>query len=327
MIKNKILPLLFFFIFISPFSISAQAGRQIGLSVIPPRVEILIEPGKSVTREIKIRNDSSSKKTVDSVIKNFIVKDDKGTPIQLDASIDQDQARWAASQWVSITPSSIVLLPGEIKSFIITVTAPTNATPGGHYAMILHSPKYEASSLAPGSIIQTIVGTLLYISVPGDVKQDAFIEKFVTEPRISEYGPVTFNLTIQNLSDIHIAPKGKITIDNFIGKKINEININATNIFPYTKRVLNPVLANKWLFGRYKASLLANYGSKGGLLTANLYFWVIPWKILLITITILVIIISIIILLKHKPHLPRENNEFEKIDQLKNQYQDNKPVS
>lgn len=302
-------------------------GGQIGLSVIPPRVEVIIEPGKVVTREIKIRNDSSSKKTVDSVIKNFIVKDDRGTPIQLEETIDKDQARWAASQWVSITPSSIVILPGELKSFTITVTAPENATPGGHYAMILHSPKYEATSLTPGSVIQANVGTLLYISIPGDIKQDAFIEKFITEPEMNEYGPITFNLTIQNLSDIHIAPKGKITINDFFGKKTGEINIEATNIFPYTKRVLNPVLTNKWLIGRYKASLLANYGSKGGLLTASLYFWVIPWKILLIIFAILVIIISIIILIKHRPRLPHENNEFQKIDQLKNQYQDNKPVS
>jgi hypothetical protein len=160
---------------------------------------------------------------------------------------------------------------------MLTVLAPQDALPGGHYAMVLHSPDAKSTLQETGAAIQTNVGTLVYITVPGDIKQDARIDRF-TAPSFSEYGPIPFNNIITNLSDIHIKPLGSIKITNWLGGKTADLLLEDKNIFPYTTRNFENLLDKKYLFGRYKAQFLAGYGTNGQALAATLYFWVIPWK-------------------------------------------------
>jgi hypothetical protein len=192
---------------------------------------------------------------------------------------------------------------------------PINALPGGHYAMVLHSPDKSVSLLdSTGASIQTKVGTLVYITIPGKITENAIIKDFIA-PKFSEFGPIDFKTTIQNLSDVHIKPAGNITITNMIGlKKYIQFNDKGINIFPEKIREFENQLNKKWLLGRYKAELNAVYGTAGGVATAVIFFWVIPWRFLILIITAAIIIAIIILTLKKKNTGTKET--IEKVDEL-----------
>ena len=311
------------------FAGNAVAQSAMGLSAIPPRLEVTANPGSVVTKEIKVRNESKTEKIITTSSKDFIVTDDNGTPIQVQGT-DDSANRWASSAWIQVSPSNFKLKPGETKSLMLTIITPDDALPGGHYAMILHSPKNESVLTSTGSFIETNVGTLLYITVPGDIKEKALIKEF-TAPFFSEYGPINFNTIVTNLSDIHITPAGSIAIKNWFGGKTADLALTPTNIFPNTSRSLQNTLAQKWLFGRYTAQLNAGYGTTGQMLAATIIFWVIPWKLMImVTLAILLAVAIYFLVKKNTPPTvtPVENEqviELEKeLETLKKKYQDRK---
>lgn len=304
----------------------AYAQNALGISAIPPRLEVTVAPGKTVTKEIKVRNESASEKIMATSVKDFIVTDDKGTPIQIE-NVDETENRWAASSWVQVSPSTFKLKPGETKSLLLTVVVPDNATAGGHYAMVLHTPSNEASITQNGAAIQTNVGSLVYITIPGKIRQDARITKF-TAPQFSEFGPINLNTTIQNLSDIHIAPTGSITVTNWFGGKTATIALDSLNIFPFTSRNYLSVLNRKWLFGRYEAQLQAGYGTTGQALVATIFFWVIPWRLIILLVTLVAIVLALISINKKSHYHSHDSEKVDELEEelknLKSKYKDRK---
>ena len=290
-----------------------KAQSIISITAIPPRLEVTVKTDNVITKTIKVRNESNSEKIINTNISDFIVNDNNGTPIKIETNSDDN--RWAASSWVQVSPTSLKLKPGETKSLTVTVMPPKNALPGGHYVMILHTPENLSSLSSTGASVQTEVGTLMYITIPGKIKEDALIKDF-TAPKFSEFGPIDFNSIIQNLSDIHIKPAGNIAITNTFGLKTTNLQFNkdGINIFPGKTREIKSQLDKKWLFGRYKAQLNAVYGTTGTVATAALVFWVIPWRLLILVGTGLIIITVIILILNKKNSNKKETTE--KVDEL-----------
>ncbi len=316
--------LLLFLVNLSLFSTQTLAQSAGGTSAIPPKLEIEVQPGKVVTKEVKVRNDSNTEKTVTVTIKDFAVFDDLGTPVQLE-DITQDDNRWAAASWLQISQRQVRLKAYETKSLMLSVLAPNDALPGGHYAMVLYSPDSSNSIDGTGAAIQTNVGSLIYITVPGNIKQDARIDRF-TAPKFSEFGPINFSTIITNLSDIHIKPLGAIKITNWLGGKTADLTLEDKNVFPYTTRSFENTLDKKYLFGRYKAQFLAGYGTNGGALAATLYFWVIPWRLILLVLFVLILLFIGIKYLTSRRRPGPQSPEIQKLEseleQLKNKYKD-----
>ena len=291
---------------------SVKAQSIEGLSTIPPRLEITVKPDGAATKTIKVRNESDGDKTVTISIEDFVVNDNNGTPTIVTAS--KEDNRWAASSWIQVSPSSVKLKAGETKSLNLTVLPPKNALPGGHYAMVIQSPDNNVTLSTTGSSIQPRVGTLVYITIPGDITQNAVIKNF-SAGKFFEFGPIDFATTIQNLSDIHIKPAGNITITNMIGmKSFIQFNKDGNNIFPGKTRDFENQLNKKWLFGRYKAELNAAYGSAGGVATAVVFFWVIPWRFMILVAAAIAVLIAVIIIIRNKSGGDKETEE--KVDEL-----------
>jgi hypothetical protein len=179
-----------------------------------------------------------------------------------------------------------------------------------------------------GATVETNVGTLVYITVPGDINENASIKEF-SAPKFLEYGPVDFKTIITNLSDIHITPAGSINIYDSFGFKTAQIKLDNTNIFPYTSREFINSLQRKLMFGRFKAQLNAVYGTTGQLLTATLFFWVIPYKLIALLLIIILTIILVIKLKKNNPptvitDTPQVEELEKELADLKKKYQDRK---
>lgn len=297
---KKILAIFSFCLFLVPFTTQVKAQSTSTLTAIPPKVQLTGAPGENLQETIKVRNDSEQEIVINSISKDFIVKDDKGTPIPVEEEV---ATRWSLSSWMQISPDKALMKPGDTQPVNVLIQIPQDATPGGHYAMILHSPDYSATMGQTGSKLSQNVGTLVYLTVEGDITENAEITRFETDKKMAEYGPINLTTEIENLSDVHIRPKGSIKVYNMLKQKVTDLNLEEVNIFPFQSRVLENEFPGKWRLGRYQAVLTTQYGSTNKTLQAMVYFWIIPWK--LITLILAVILTIIILLVTRKKKLDK----------------------
>jgi hypothetical protein len=263
-----------------------------------------IEAGGVEHQILKVRNGGDSEQAVIVKIQDFIVKDDKGTPVPVEEEIS---GRWAASTWVTVSPDKFTIKPGELKQLDLVIVVPNEALPGSHYAVVFYEPAEGITIEGTKSAVALNVGTLLYITVPGPITENAFVSR-ITLPKFSEYGPIPITTEIENLSDIHIQPTGAIKIYNWLGKLNSTLALDSEgkNIFPGRSRVYENVWPQKWGFGKYKAQLEASYGTQGQALTAAVSFWVIPWRIIVATVLLILVVTLLVIYFKRE----KQRKEF-----------------
>lgn len=312
--KNK--NLLKFFLTISLFfSTIGSVSAASTITAIPPRLELLVSPGETVNSILKVDNGSEASQNYTIFVDDFIVNDLLGTPIPLSENVS---SKWSLRKWIT-APSFVPVDAKTTQTVNITIKVPTTALPGGHYAMITYQPNAEVK---PGEMKKTAaiigqrVGTLVYVTVKGKVNEKANITSF-TVPKFTEKGPVEFTGSIENLSDIHLQPKGSISISNLFNQEIAKIPVQIGNIFPENSKLFTSVWNQKWGYGRYRADLNLLYGSKDTVLYATIFFWLFPIRLVIYTLVALVSILVIIILLskkgkRHQEELEREVQELQK---------------
>lgn len=258
----------------------AQSVRN--LTISPPTVSISANPGEAKEGKIKIINDSNETLSFIVDTQDYIVVDTVGTPNILPENTLNN--KYSAAAWLGVSPNKFTVEPGQKQELGYYMQIPADAKPGGHYAAIVFKPDVVKGEQSVGTTVSSQIGTLFYINVPGAIKEDASILSFLTN-WFNEYGPVNLKTQIENLGDLHIAPQGKISVTNIFGQKVETQDLPNHNIFPEATRDYENTVGKKWMFGPYKATLLASYGVNNNLpLSSTVTFWVIPWKIILLII-------------------------------------------
>lgn len=286
------------------------AGTTIVVS--PPRIDLTGKPGETLQQAIKVTNEGDTDIVVTAKVSDFIVQDDQGTPIKINVTAS---GRYLASPWFILDRPEFKLAPQETVNLVAVIEIPKDALPGGHYAGVFFSPVEKAALKGTGAVIVPDVGSLFGITIAGDIKYNALIKDFSVKSRFAEFGPVDFAATIENQSDTHIKPATSIEIYDMIGRKLDSLKLDETNIFPFTARTLKATWQTVWGLGRYTATLSAAYGP-GLLASRTLYFWIIPWRLIAAILVILLVILAVwIVIHRHLQH--REDHRDDEIDALK----------
>jgi len=281
----------------------ASAQQITKMTVSPPRLQARVNPGQVLQKTIKIHNGGDSEMALQIKIKDFIVSDDKGTPLPVQAKVAR---KWAASTWIQASPMKFIIRPGQTKMIDVAIVVPNNANPGGHYAVLFFQPVGSGVEKETASAVMPSVGSLFYLTVPGNIKENAFVVR-MNAPRWVEYGPVKITSEIENLSDVHIRPRGTVRIYNWFGKLNSTLKLGEKNIFPGTVRRYDNTWQQHFGFGKYRATLAAGYGQRGQALTATIFFWVIPWHIILAIILAVILVGAVVWYRRRKRMLPGDS--------------------
>lgn len=287
----------------SPLLAQEESPNELTLIAIPPRVgedrSLVLKPGDVTQQVIRLRNVSNQPITISSTPADFIIEDGT-TPTKVKDTAELN--RWSLANWMVITPSTQTVQPNQTVGISVLIQVPSDALPGGHYAMVTHKPVSSGEELDAQSAaaIAQEVGTLFYVVVDGPINEEAFIRDF-TFPKLTEYGPVPFSFKVDNVSDVHITPQINVEITNMFGKKINTIKLDPKNVFPFTDREFVGEWDAIWGTGFYTAKLTMAYGSNLQLAMAKTSFWLLPIK--LIIVIALLLLIGLIVILSIKSHL------------------------
>ncbi len=312
-------------IFLSNPTPSLAQEKQ-SLIAIPDRLgaegTLTAKPGEVIQTNVRFHNASNKPLTIISKAQDFIVKEDGSTPIPVEDTVSN---RWSLASWMVITPSLHTVQPKKTVEMQVVFEVPEDATPGGHYAMILHQPtddpqeKLQDQELT-GSGVSQRVGTLVYFIVEGHINEEAYLRNFKFKS-FQEFGPVPFSYQVSNQSDIHIHPRMKIDIFNMLGKKIDSIEIETKNIFPFNRRDFSGEWNRTWGLGLYKAELSMSYGDTGQVAVDVSKFWIVPIRIILAILLLLLLIAAAISAIKrHVGHKVKQ--EKDKVENLQKQIED-----
>ena len=251
-----------------------KAQDETGLSISPVVFELNVDPGDTLTNQVKIYNPTEFPQTVKMKVEDFSPVGEEGE-VMLDEP--DENSTYSLASWTTVSPETFTIGARDQQIVDFTIQVPTNGEPGGHYGSIVAMIS-GGSTEATGTTLSSKRGALVLLRVSGQIEEKLLVDTFQTEG-FSEYGPVDFDLKFKNEGNVHTRPAGFITITNMFGEQVAEIEIPQNNVIPDAIRQAGTTWNKKNLTGRYTATLVASYGSSNKeTITAVTTFTVFPWK-------------------------------------------------
>jgi len=269
-----------------PYKVETLLGdKVIGDFVLGPgKVELEIAPGESKTVEITVSNRIG--KTHEF---NLEVEDTTGSRDGSEAIIllGDDEGPYTLRDYISIPQKNFELEHNKRARVPVTITVPPDAEPGGRYGSVLVSTvtqeaeKGSDSGTSPSSAIVSRIGTLFFITVPGDVDTRGELKKFSTVPEKKWFqeGPIDFQILYGNTGSIHLNPYGELRIANMLGNEVGFVELEPWFAMPQSTRLREVTWDREFLFGKYTATIELNRGYDNIVDVMSYSFWVLPWKL------------------------------------------------
>ena len=272
----------------------------------PGKIELQLSPGQSQVVDLTVANRLGSDKVFSISEEDFTGSENPDQPVIL---LGSDRGPYSLKDDISI-PSLTIPIPFGYKAHVpITVTIPANAQPGALYGSVLVSVVSSPGTTTTTGVgasnpIITRIGTLFFVRIPGTVSTEGQLTGFslssgpvVWSNSLSKTSPILFNLLFKNTGDVYLTPNGTISVTNMFGSTIANISVDPWFAMPQSLRFRQVEWDPTFLFGRYVAHAVINRGYISAVTatdTADVVFWVIPWKIILLVFVGLVIIISLL---------------------------------
>jgi hypothetical protein len=259
-----------------PAKVFAQVPNSQGLAITPPVFELSANPGDTIVNTIRVDNLTEAPLPIDTFADNFTAIGEEGQ-----VGLSKEESAFSLATWISISPSSATLAAKASKTFEFTIKVPKNAEPGGRFGSVVFSTNGKKPDQGGGVGTGQEVGSLILLTLAGEVKERASIASFKTTQSVFEQGPISFETRIKNQGNVHIKPTGTITISDVFGKKQATIPVNSQNVLPDAIRKLSATWGSAGSFGKYTATLSLQYGQNKESMTASTTFFIIPWRLIL----------------------------------------------
>ena len=300
----------------NPFEVAAE-----GLTLSPPSFEMTLKPGEETAYTIQVTNPTKNLIELYPSAGNFTASGDDGQPkYEIGTTAIENTSAFSIASWIAFYTPKVALLPEQVVDFKFRIKVPDNAEPGGHYGIVFLGTKPPEEKDQKSQVaLSSMVGSLLLVRVPGDVREESHIEEF-SAPWFFFTPPVNFSIFLRNTGNIHIRPQGEIALTDWRGQTIDRMDINPKKggVLPESRRNFDiawrPDISHFWNIpvGKFRATLTVIYGQSSKTLSQQIAFWVIPkWLIITVGIFFALLIICIIFLIirrRRKKRLQRNHS-------------------
>jgi len=279
---------------------AANANAAQGIQISPTLVQLNGSKGNTYNINLGVTNVTGTDLLYRTSITDFGASGETGSPhIFINTKLTPASS---VRTWVNVLPE-FTLVAHQARTVTAQITIPSNAEPGGHYGVI------QFSGTAPtvkstGVGLSASAGVLLLVTVAGNINEQANLASFYTSSAVNgkensffESGPAYLIVRIQNVGNVHVEPIGNISVTDMFGNVVASLPVNKdkSNVLPNSIRRFTGAKVNKdWMFGRYTANLTLSYGTHGQAITGTIYFWVIPYRLILVVLLVLATVIYIL---------------------------------
>lgn len=277
-------------------SVPTQAGYSVeGLNSVddkvvgdfvvgPGKTELTIEPGTSKTVEIIVSNRTGITRDFNLVVEDAAGSNDPSVPIVL---LGSDTGPYTLKDYIQLPVTKITLNHNERARIPVTIAVPIDAEPGGRYGSVLLTTATRDGSpstsdgASPSSAIISRVGTLFFLTIPGDTLTQGELQSIKTVPDKTFFtnGPINFQILFENKGDLHLNPYGEIRITNMLNEEVGFVELDPWFSLPKSLRSREIAWNRELLIGRYTATAHINRGYNDIVDTKEVTFWVLPWKV------------------------------------------------
>jgi hypothetical protein len=206
--------------------------------------------------------------------------------------------RYGLTSWMTLGQDRIVVDPNETEKVPITIENKESLSPGGHYGAILATPTNTGSDPKKVAINQVLT-TLLFVKKQGGEVYRLGLQDIKVQSHLFT-APSGISLRFQNSGNVHVIPRGLITVTDPGGRVIKQgvINDGSAIILPQTFRQLSAPLnttADAWMPGRYHLKVAYRYDGQASLQYKEMSFYYFNGWYLIVFILILAALIFIIV--------------------------------
>jgi hypothetical protein len=283
-----------------PYAVESLSGTNLAVGdfvVGPGRIEVEVKPGETVTRMISVTNRISGERTFQLGVEDMSGSADASAAVVL---LGDKNGPYTLKDNISFSSKTFTLNLGERAQVPISITMPPNAEPGGYYGAVvvstIQNSKSDTENAGAKSPIIARIGTLFFITVPGETNYAGSVTNFSTKNNQwwFEKGPIDLNILYENTGAIHLNPYGEVTVTNMLGEQVGFVDLEPWFVLPKSLRSRTVTWDRELLFGRYTITAKINRGYGDIIDEKVIHIWVLPWKILAAVFVGLVLIISLL---------------------------------
>ena len=246
-----------------------QSGSA--LKVEPIFNEIVANPGDTIKRQMTITNLSNFPLPMKGYVRQFVASDDQGN-----TNFPDNPDKKAVQQWFHIDAPDFILQPQDKHAIVLTIAVPQDAEPGGHYATLFFESLIPKEILSQTSLsLASRIGSLFFFVVSGDIHKQGNLSGFSAR-KIYQHGPVNFELGFTNTGNVHLHPVSTISITNWRGQTVTDIDDDGQTVLPNTSRHWSVMWKPTFAFGYYRALVKMATYPEAKTQTASITFFVIP---------------------------------------------------
>jgi len=265
----------------------ADTGKFM-FTVTPPLLQVALSPGETWSTTIQVVNQNAYEVRMYAQPVLFTPGGETGRPVFVQTipgtgePIAHDSSVIAG--WITVPDDAMRIPPEQTYTLPVTLRVPADASPGGHYAAILIGNTPSGPTGENTISVSSAIASLIFVRVAGDVVEQGQIREFSTRRLVYERPEAVLQLRFENKGNVHLQPRGAITIYNMFGKVRGTVEVNAGagygNVLPGSIREFTfswEADTGVWDIGQYRAVATLGYGEESkAFVSATQYFWVLP---------------------------------------------------
>ena len=278
------------------FSVPLLAQEQGGnFSIIPLVVSDKGKPRDILKDTVTITNETTKKLVLYADVQDFDPAD--GPRPMKEGPHNPDREKNLAN-WIEITRGRIVLQPGETVQVPYLVHINLRALPGVYHAEVgFYEGPNRRDAVAKPYSKSTMMVT---IEVLDDARERLQLDSFLSDKSIFSGNSASFSYALENVGNRAMTPRGQIRIYNRRGQEVATLDVNeaGSSLAPDDSSQLASVWDAAGRFGKYKAFLDVEYGQTGTV-QDTVYFWIFPWREVMIGFILLLILAAAVTYMVH----------------------------
>lgn len=243
----------------------------------PAKTDIVVNPGESTTFFLTVTNRLGVEKTFDLNVEDIVGSDDPAAGVVL---LGEDAGPNSLRDYVSVPVENVRLAHGDQVRIPITITLSQNAGPDGRYGTVVVSTVSDETNSPediPSSVIVSRIGSLMFVSTPGEKTLSGNLERFGTlgEKKWFKNSPIQLGILYKNNGNTHLTPYGELRIYNILNQEVGAVDVESWYVLPQSSRLREVTWNKSPLFGRYTAVLTLYNGYEDVPQNATYTFYVV----------------------------------------------------
>lgn len=274
--------------------LSKANAQSLSLSLWPPLLEVMVQPGKTVTQVYKLTNNSDRELQITPQVFPFEPVGDKG---QIKILVPNNKATKPQSSFFSFENAefdqAFPIAIGQTKELVLKISIPKDTPQKDSYFTLLFSSSElpQSDQSESSSVAQIGSNILLTVSRTGLPSPSGKILEFSVPKIIDSFSPVNFKLVLQNDGSSFWKPFGEIKISGML-KQNEKLPLLEQNVLGNSFRQMTIApFRSRLAIGQFKADLKFSLNEDGQSLSQTVFFWYLPYKLLIALVSLLVIFI------------------------------------